>query len=117
MAVFDSIIIATENPAGMADWYSAVLSGERQSDNEVQADGLRLVLFPHNQVSGPNTQPERSMINFAVEDAAAFTAHAGYLSLQWVRRFEPEVFGLLATIVDPDGYYVQFIQHNAPSGN
>lgn len=115
MTTFDSIIIATEQPAVLADWYSALLQGERQSDNEVQADGLRLVLFPHDEVSGSSAQPKRMMVNFAVDDAKTFTAHADALKVTWLRPFEPELFGQLATIVDPDGNYVQFIQHNPPA--
>ena len=115
MTTFDSIIIATEQPAVLADWYSALLQGERQSDNEVQADGLRLVLFPHDEVSGSSAHPKRMMVNFAVDDAKTFTAHADALKVTWLRSFEPDLFGQLATIVDPDGNYVQFIQHNPPT--
>ena len=112
MITFDSIIIATSRPATLADWYSAVLQGDRRSDHDVHADGVRIILFPHDRVDGDNSQPERIMVNFSVDDAEAFTAHADTLDVKWLRPFEPESFGRLATIIDPDGNYVQFVQHN-----
>ncbi|MCZ6708201.1 MAG: hypothetical protein O7A71_09685, partial [Chloroflexi bacterium] len=89
-------------------------NGTRESDNVVQIGDLRLLLAPHDKVSGPSGQPERIMINFAVDDAATFAAHADTLGVEWIRPFESEPFGLLATIADPDGNFVQFVQH--PTG-
>lgn len=114
---FDGFAIATESPRALGDWYCELLGAQRENENVATLGPLQLVFFPHDNVSGSNPQPERIMINFAVPDAAAFAAHADGLEVEWIRRFEPEAFGLLATIADPDGNFVQFTHHTNPTDN
>lgn len=108
----DSIIIATDQPAAMADWYANVLGADRQSDNVVQSAELQLVLFPHDQVSGLAPQPERVMVNFRVEDVGAFTKRVDALGVAWKRPFGPVALGEMATLIDPDGNFVQFVKRS-----
>ena len=107
---FDGFVIATDNPQALGDWYCALLGATRQNTTSATLGQLQMIFFPHDQVTGTSPQPERIMLNFAVDDAAAFTNHANNLDVTWVRPFEPEPFGLLATIADPDGNLVQFTQ-------
>ncbi len=108
----DSVIIATDQPATMADWYATVLGASRESDNVVRHETLQIIVFPHDAVTGASVQPERMMLNFHVADVARFTAHVDGLGMIWKRPFEPEEFGMLATLEDPDGNYVQFLKLN-----
>ncbi len=116
-ARLDGIIIATDQPAVMANWYAAILGATQDGDNIVRHDDLQIIVFPHDAVSGRAPQPERIMVNFHVDDIDAFTAHANSLGATWKRPFECEAFGLMATLEDPDGNYVQFLQldHPAPT--
>ena len=75
-----------------------------------------MIFFPHDEVTGRSIQPERIMLNFSVDDEDDFTAHADSLGVTWIRRFEPEAFGLLATIEDPDGNYIQVSRPNTGPG-
>ncbi len=73
-------------------------------------DDCRLTIAQHDQVTGVNRDPARVMINFVVEDVlrryrAALTAGA-----EAIRPPEREKWGgLVSTVRDPDGNYVQLI--------
>lgn len=108
----ESVIIATDQPARMADWYSAILNATRETDNVVRHGDVQIILFPHDAVSGRNPHPERMMVNFRIDDPDAFTAHATIVGATWKRPFEAEEFGVMATLEDPDGNYVQFLKLN-----
>lgn len=111
----DGVIIATEQPAALADWYAAILSAERESEHVVRHDDIKIIVFPHDEVAGAAVEPERLMINFQVSDPDAFTAHATSMGARWKRPFEREAFGLMATLEDPDGNYVQFLRLDDPA--
>ena len=111
----DSVIIATDQPGQLADWYSAVLGADRESDNVVRHGGIELILFPHDAVAGPAPQPERMMLNFRIDDPDGFRSRVDRLGVVWKRPFEREAFGLLATLQDPDGNYVQFLSRDQPA--
>ena len=108
--VLDSVIIASEQPQEMCDWYAGVLGGQLVDDFVVQAGQTKIIVFPHDDVEGRAPQPERLMLNFAIDDASAFQQRLEPLALTWKRPFEPEPFGLIATIEDPDGNYIQFVE-------
>jgi len=49
-------------------------------------------------------------VNFAVDDIEAAAAHLRTLGVEWLVPPEDRGIGWFATLVDPDGNYVQLIQ-------
>lgn len=75
-----------------------------------------LVFLPHSAVVGPAPEPERILIDFWVDDAREHAARLERLGVTWIRPVEPEPFGLLGTVADPDGNHVQ-VAHVGAAGN
>jgi predicted enzyme related to lactoylglutathione lyase len=58
-------------------------------------------------------EPARWIINLDVDNARALVEHLKDLGAVLVRKLETEPFGLIATVADPDGNYLQVIQWGA----
>jgi hypothetical protein len=71
---------------------------------------VQLVFLPHSEIAGPAREPKRILINFRVDDAQAHADRLERLGATWVRQVEPEAFGLLGNVADPDGNFVQVTQ-------
>ena len=105
-----SLLIGSSQPEAMKDWYRAAFG---VSENEMGAfdfGSLQLFIESHSEVSGPTKEPARCIINMTVDDCLAVAAQLKALGVRFVREVESEAFGLIGTIADPDGNYVQIIQ-------
>ena len=113
-ARFDGLVINTERPDELRAWYLAAFGGEMDHDGApagpLAFDGVQLIFLPHSDVAGPAREPKRILINFRVEDALKHANRLERLGATWIRRVEPEPFGLIGTVADPDGNYVQIAQ-------
>jgi EmrB/QacA subfamily drug resistance transporter len=113
-ARFDGLVINTDRPDQLRAWYAAAFGGEVDrgggTGGLLSLDGVQLIFLPHSDVAGPAKEPKRILINFRVEDARAHAARLERLGSTWIRPVEPEPFGLLGTVADPDGNYVQIAQ-------
>lgn len=69
----------------------------------------RLTIATHDGVSGIACDPARVMVNLRTADIAAVVArcHAGQV-IRWPER--EKWGGMVATVADPDGNFVQFLQ-------
>lgn len=71
----------------------------------------RLTVSVHEDVSGPNEDPLRLMINLAVDDIHAVAARIEVNGVRFVRPPEQEPWGgWIATFHDPDGNTLQLLQ-------
>lgn len=71
----------------------------------------RLTVAVHSDVVGSSKDPNRVMLNFATGDAAAVVSHLAAAGVQIVRYTEREKWGgWVATVADPDGNLVQFLE-------
>ena len=69
----------------------------------------RLTIAAHDGVSGVAAEPARVMVNLRTADIAATVARCDYSRV--IRWPEKEKWGgLVATVADPDGNFVQFLQ-------
>lgn len=67
----------------------------------------RLTIAVHSALSGPAREPARVMVNLATDDIEAAVARCDRI----IRPPEREKWGgMVATVADPDGNYVQFLQ-------
>ncbi len=74
---------------------------------------VQLFVETHSAVSGPAREPARVIINLDVDDCRGLAAHLEQQGVTWVRPVEQEPFGLIGTVADPDGNYIQIIQWGA----
>lgn len=109
-----TIMINSEQPKVLADFYTEVLGEPQWSGGEFvgfRAGTGMLLIGPHSDIHGPNTAPGRLMPTFETDDvAAAFTklTEAGGTAIAPpYHPDEAEEGGLLATVADPDGNYLQ----------
>lgn len=103
----------------MRDFYVDTLGLTPRSDRErfVNFDwgDQRLTVSVHEDVSGPNEDPLRLMINLAVDNIHAVAARIEVNGVRFVRPPEQEPWGgWIATFHDPDGNTVQLLQTPLP---
>lgn len=107
-----SILLGSSNVDEMKNWYRRAFSVEEQ--NGAFAFGpVLLFIETHSEVSGPATDAARYVINLNVDDCRAIEAHLKDLGVRWIRPVEQMPFGLIGTVADPDGNYIQIIQWGA----
>ena len=112
---FNSILIGSEDPKRLADYYTKLFGKPTMDDGAYfgwQLGGGFLTIGPHDQVHGKNNEPGRIIWNIESEDVAgdfeSFKAagatvvaepyHPGDVAEAWI-----------ATFADPDGNYFQLM--------
>lgn len=109
--LLDSLVIGSDRPEELKDWYRTVLGGQEDADGAFVFGPARLFVFPHSEIHGPSAEPARILINFRVEDARAVESELKEKGARFVRDVEEQPFGLLGTIVDLDGNYLQIFEY------
>ena len=108
-----SLLVGSSNVDAMKDWYRKAFA---VADNEMGAfefGPVQLFIETHSEVSGPTKEPARVVINLDVSDCREIERHLEGMGVNWVRKVEQMPFGLIGTVADPDGNYVQIIQWGA----
>jgi predicted enzyme related to lactoylglutathione lyase len=108
-----SLLLGSSRADEMKIWYRRAFGLEENAMGAFELGPVQLFIEPHSEVSGPTLEPARSIINLDVEDAEALAEHLRQLDTKFVRDVEQEPFGLIGTVTDPDGNYVQIIQWGA----
>ena len=115
MLNLNSILVFSEDPKKLADFYGKVLQKTPDfEDGEYygfSAGSTFLMLGPHQKVKGKSSNPERLMINFATDDVKAEFARIGKLGAETIAEpYQMEgSSGWIATFADPDGNYFQLM--------
>jgi predicted enzyme related to lactoylglutathione lyase len=110
----NSMLLASPDPERLHAWYAAAFEPEQ----DTKTNGYRLLTFGgftilidrRDDVSGPNPQPGRVILNFDVADARAVARRLDGMGVTWKAELEEREPGVFATAIDPDGNYVQIIQ-------
>lgn len=115
MLKFNSLLLFSENPKELAEFYKKVFEKDPDWD-EGGYSGFTLgqgmfMVGPHDKVHGKNTNPERALVNFETEDVKGDFERIKKIDGAKVIA-EPYAPGeaeemLLATFADPDGNYFQ----------
>jgi predicted enzyme related to lactoylglutathione lyase len=108
-----SLLIGSSNVDQMKDWYRRAFSVKDNDMGAFELGAVQLFIETHSEVSGPTKEPARVLINLDVDDVRALEAHLQQQGVRWVRPVEQAPFGLIGTMSDPDGNYVQIIQWGA----
>lgn len=112
----DSMLLATTDPERLGDWYAAALDPRTDTTmNGYRMLGFgtfHLIIDRRDDIGDANPEPGRVILNFAVADAKAVAAHMDEVGVRWLAALEDRDGSLFATAIDPDGNYVQIIQHD-----
>ena len=113
MLNFNSIMIGTDDPKGLTDFYTKVLGKPTWEDSGFtgwQAGDGALMIGPHSEVKGRNEMPGRIILNFVTPDVKREFERIKDLGV--TVQHEPYQPGgapdmWLATFEDSDGNYFQ----------
>lgn len=111
---FNSILIGSEDPQRLVDYYTKLLGEPAMSDGGYtgwQVGSGWVTVGPHDEVTGKNTHPGRLIWNIESADVKGdferFVA-AGATVVREPYGFEG-ADGLIATLADPDENYFQLM--------
>lgn len=121
MLNFNSILVFSENPAELAEFYKKVLDKKPEMEMEgytgFQVGVGWITIGPHDKVKGKSNNPERIMFNLETDDVRKEFARikeiegAGIIAEPYGDEEKPmeEGGGLVATFADPDGNFFQLM--------
>jgi predicted enzyme related to lactoylglutathione lyase len=118
MLNFNSLLVFSEDPKVLVDFYKKVFQSEPGwtggDFSGFQVGSGYLVIGPHDKVHGKSTTPERIMFNFETKDVKAEFERIKKLGADVIQdpyhpseEDENDQEALIATFADPDGNYFQ----------
>ncbi len=116
----NSILIGSEDPQRLVDYYSRLLGAPTFSDGGYtvwQIGSGFVTVGPHSEVKGKNQSPGRIIWNIESKDVAADFERmkaAGATVVAEPYSFEGEPGSSIATLADPDGNYFQLMTPMEP---
>ncbi len=108
--ILGSILIGSTNPERLRSWYKAAFAPDQPESGPLQVGAVILVFNGRTDVADETTEPGRTIVNFHVEDAPQAVVRLNELGVTWLVELEQRPGGKFATLVDPDGSYVQIIE-------
>jgi hypothetical protein len=103
------IVLGSRAPNRLGAWYRQVL-GLGGDDPVLMAGGVELSFTPHAGIGPTSAEPIRLIPNFHVDDVRAVEARLVEMEAIWVREVERTPWGMIGTVLDPDGNYVQIVE-------
>src|SRR5262245_31326773 len=110
---FNNILIGSEDPKRLTDYYSKLLGEPMYSDESYstwQIGSGFVSIGPHSEVKGKNAHPGRLIWNIETDDVKAEFDRmkaAGAVVIQEPYSFEQAPGSWIATFADPDDNYFQ----------
>jgi predicted enzyme related to lactoylglutathione lyase len=108
-----SLLVGSSNVEAMKEWYRNAFGAKENEMGAFELGPVQFFVEEHSEVSGNTKEPARVIINLDTDDCRAVEARLRELGVTWVREVEQMPFGLIGTVSDPDGNYVQIIQWGA----
>lgn len=116
MLNLNSILLGSENPKKLIEFYQKVLDRESAwGDGEwggFEVGNCFLTIGPHSEVKGKNHEPGRILFNFETSDVESEFDRIKKLGVKVVAPpYHPEQESgmMIATFSDPDGNYFQLM--------
>ncbi len=116
---FNSILIGSEDPQRLADYYTKLFGEPQMSDGGYtgwQIGSGFVTVGPHSEVTGRNAHPGRIIWNIETTDVRGEfdrLVAAGAIVVREPYGFE-EMDGQIATLADPDDNYFQLMSPMSP---
>jgi predicted enzyme related to lactoylglutathione lyase len=110
---FNSVLIGSEDPRRLADYYTRLFGEPRWQDNDYTGwliGSGAITVGPHTEVKGKNMAPGRILLNIESPDVQAdFTRlkAAGAIVVREPYTFDDAPGTWIATFADPDDNYFQ----------
>jgi hypothetical protein len=105
------LVLGSSDPERLCAWYQASFApGEEVVDFVLVLSHGLLIFERRADVETSALEPGRIIINIQVDDLAVLAEHLRSLDLDWVRPVEPISVGLIATLRDVDGNFVNLLQ-------
>ncbi|MEO7803480.1 MAG: VOC family protein [Actinomycetota bacterium] len=106
------IQISSHRPLELKAFYSDVVGLEIDENvGGFKVGSGFIVIDSHDDVSGPNDQPARFLVNLFVDDIASEQARLVAAGVPMIRDRGKEFWGAtISTFIDPDGNYFQLIE-------
>jgi predicted enzyme related to lactoylglutathione lyase len=117
---FHSILIGSEDPQRLVDYYTRLLGEPMYSDGGFtvwQLGSGYVTVGPHSEVKGRNEMPGRLIWNVESGDVRGDferMTSAGAIVVAEPYAFDGAPDSLIATLADPDGNYFQLMSPMAP---
>ncbi len=108
-----SLLVGSSQVDAMKRWYEQAFGVTANEMGAYAFGPVQFFIEEHSDVSGATKEPARVIINLDVPDCRAAEARLEEVGATWVRKVEQMPFGLIGTVADPDGNYVQIIQWGA----
>lgn len=116
MLSFSSILLSSDNPKPLADFYQKVFQKEPDMNEGGYVGFLVgkgfITIGPHSKVHGKNTSPERTIINFEISDVKGEFDRIKALGAKVVAQpyqMGEDTKAWIATLADPDNNYFQLM--------
>jgi predicted enzyme related to lactoylglutathione lyase len=108
-----SLLVGSSNVDAMKDWYRRAFGVTDNDMGAFEFGPVQLFIEQHSEISGPTREPARVVINLDVTNCRELEGQLEGMGATWVRKVEQMPFGLIGTVADPDGNYVQIIEWGA----
>ena len=112
---FSGILVGSDDPKGMWDYYRKVFGDPAYSDDSYSTwmfGSGAISIGAHSEVSGKNAQPGRLIWNLETTDVRGEFDRlkaAGAIVVKEPYNFEEYPDAWIATLADPDGNYFQLM--------
>ncbi|MFC5830988.1 VOC family protein [Nonomuraea insulae] len=105
------LVLGSDDPERLSDWYREAFAPAAGSGTVLMVGGGRLIFDRRDDLEERTREPGRILINLYVGDIRAVVARLRSLGVtQWIRPVEEFGPGLIATVEDPVGNYVQLVE-------
>ncbi len=108
--IVGSILIGSSNPDRLRSWYRAAFAPDQPETGGLHIGPVMLVFNERTDLADGTAEPGRTIVNFHVEDGPSVVARLNDLGVTWLVELEQRSGGRFATLIDPDGSYVQIIE-------
>jgi predicted enzyme related to lactoylglutathione lyase len=108
----ESLLLASNDPARLRDWYATALDAHPDPDGFVQFGVVGVLMDEGDEPAARTVEPSRVILNYHVTDIQTHRRHLDSLGVEWVSEVEYRADGgaWFGTVLDPDGNYVQLIE-------
>jgi predicted enzyme related to lactoylglutathione lyase len=104
-----AVVLGSRAPWRAAAWYRWVL-GLPGAGTVLESGDAEFRFAPRADVGSAAVEPMRLILNFHVDDIRAVEARLVAMEATWVRELERTPWGIIGTVLDLDGNYVQIIE-------
>lgn len=105
-----SLLLGSSDADRLRNWYRTAFDCTADEFGFITFGDVGVLVDPRDDVSAANPEPGRYILNFHVDDIKAVAARLDAAGTRWLVEPEDRGPGIFATLVDPDGNYLQVIQ-------